>query len=48
MSAPPRGGAGREEARRTLAWNLRNSVSYTKDEMLMPGASMRGFANMKF
>ena len=28
--------------------NIRNSVSYTKDEVLMPGASVRAFANVKF
>ncbi len=28
--------------------DIRNSVSYTKDEVLMPGASMRVFANAKF
>jgi iron complex outermembrane receptor protein len=27
---------------------IRNSVSYTKDEVLMPGASVRAFANVKF
>jgi iron complex outermembrane recepter protein len=28
--------------------DIRNHVSYTKDEVLMPGASVRGFANVKF
>ena len=28
--------------------DIRNSVSYTKNEMLMPGASVRAFANVKF
>jgi iron complex outermembrane recepter protein len=28
--------------------DIRNSVSYTKDEVLMPGASVRAFANVKF
>ena len=28
--------------------NIRNHVSYTKDEVLMPGASVRAFANVKF
>jgi iron complex outermembrane receptor protein len=27
---------------------IRNSVSFTKDEVLMPGASVRAFANLKF
>jgi len=27
---------------------IRNHVSYTKDEVLMPGASVRAFANVKF
>jgi iron complex outermembrane recepter protein len=27
---------------------IRNSVSYTKDEVLMPGASVRVFANLKY
>ncbi len=28
--------------------NIRNSVSYTKDEVLMPGLGVRAFANFKF
>jgi iron complex outermembrane receptor protein len=28
--------------------DIRNHVSYTKDEVLMPGASVRAFANVKF
>ncbi len=28
--------------------DIRNSASYTKDEVLMPGASVRMFANLKF
>jgi iron complex outermembrane receptor protein len=28
--------------------DIRNSVSYTKDEVLLPGASVRAFANVKF
>jgi iron complex outermembrane receptor protein len=28
--------------------NMRNSVSYTKDEVLMPGLGVRAFANFKF
>ena len=28
--------------------DIRNRVSYTKDEVLMPGASVRAFANVKF
>ena len=28
--------------------DIRNSVSYTKDEVLMPGRSVRVFANVKF
>jgi iron complex outermembrane receptor protein len=28
--------------------DIRSSVSYTKDEVLMPGASVRLFANVKF
>jgi iron complex outermembrane recepter protein len=28
--------------------NIRNHVSYTKDEVLMPGASVRAFASVKF
>jgi iron complex outermembrane receptor protein len=28
--------------------DMRNSVSYTKDEVLLPGASVRAFANVKF
>jgi len=28
--------------------NIRNSVSYTKDEVLMPGLGVRAFANLKF
>jgi iron complex outermembrane receptor protein len=28
--------------------DIRNSVSYTKDEVLMPGRSVRVFANIKF
>jgi iron complex outermembrane receptor protein len=28
--------------------NMRNSVSYTKDEVLMPGIGVRAFANLKF
>jgi iron complex outermembrane receptor protein len=27
---------------------IRNAVSYTKDEVLMPGAGVRAFANVKF
>jgi iron complex outermembrane receptor protein len=27
---------------------IRNSVSYTKDEVLMPGASVRVFANLRY
>jgi iron complex outermembrane receptor protein len=28
--------------------DIRNSVSYTKDEVLMPGAGVRVFANVKY
>jgi iron complex outermembrane recepter protein len=28
--------------------NIRNSVSYTKDEVLLPGIGIRAFANLKF
>ena len=28
--------------------DIRNSVSYTKDEVLMPGIGVRAFANLKF
>jgi iron complex outermembrane receptor protein len=28
--------------------DIRNAVSYTKNEVLMPGASVRGFVNVKF
>ena len=28
--------------------DIRNHVSYTKNEVLMPGASLRAFANVKF
>ena len=28
--------------------NIRNHVSYTKNEVLMPGTSVRAFANVKF
>ena len=28
--------------------DIRNSVSYTKDEVLMPGLGVRAFANVKF
>lgn len=28
--------------------DIRNSVSYTKDEVLMPGAGVRVFANIKY
>ena len=28
--------------------NIRNHVSYTKNEVLMPGASVRAFANVRF
>ena len=28
--------------------DIRNSVSFTKDEVLMPGRSVRVFANVKF
>ena len=28
--------------------NIRNAVSYTKDEVLLPGLSVRAFANLKF
>jgi len=31
-----------------LNQNIRNSVSYTKDEVLLPGASVRAFANLRF
>jgi len=31
-----------------LNQDIRNHVSYTKDEVLMPGASVRAFANVKF
>ena len=31
-----------------LNQNIRNSVSYTKDEVLMPGIGVRAFANLKF
>jgi iron complex outermembrane recepter protein len=31
-----------------LNQDIRNHVSYTKDEVLMPGASVRGFATVKF
>jgi iron complex outermembrane receptor protein len=28
--------------------DIRNHVSYTKNEVLMPGASVRAFANVRF
>ena len=28
--------------------NIRNHVSYTKDQVLMPGLGVRAFANLKF
>jgi iron complex outermembrane recepter protein len=28
--------------------DIRNSVSYTKDEVLLPGASVRFFARVKY
>jgi iron complex outermembrane receptor protein len=28
--------------------NIRNHVSYTKDEVLLPGIGVRAFANLKF
>jgi iron complex outermembrane receptor protein len=28
--------------------NIRNSVSYTKNQVLMPGIGVRAFANLKF
>jgi iron complex outermembrane receptor protein len=28
--------------------DIRNAVSFTKDAVLMPGASVRAFANVKF
>ena len=28
--------------------NIRNSVSYTKDQVLLPGIGVRAFANLKF
>jgi iron complex outermembrane recepter protein len=28
--------------------NIRNSVSYTKNEVLLPGIGVRAFANLKF
>jgi iron complex outermembrane receptor protein len=28
--------------------DIRNSASYTKDAVLLPGASVRAFANVKF
>ena len=28
--------------------NIRNSVSYTKDQVLLPGLGVRAFANLKF
>ena len=28
--------------------DIRNHVSYTKDEVLMPGRGVRAFANLKF
>ena len=28
--------------------DIRNSVSYNKDQVLMPGMGVRAFANMKF
>jgi len=28
--------------------NIRNSVSYNKDEVLLPGIGVRAFANLKF
>jgi len=31
-----------------LNQNIRNSVSYTKDEVLLPGASVRLFATLKY
>jgi iron complex outermembrane receptor protein len=27
---------------------IRNAVSFTKDEVLLPGASVRAFVNLKF
>ena len=51
--ANPRPGMPREYTVGVVGNNLlnediRNHVSYTKDEVLMPGASVRGFANVKF
>ena len=31
-----------------LNQDIRNSVSYSKDEVLMPGASVRLFARLKY
>jgi iron complex outermembrane receptor protein len=31
-----------------LNQDIRNHVSYTKDEVLMPGASVRAFASLKY
>ena len=28
--------------------NIRNSTSYNKDEVLLPGIGVRAFANLKF
>ena len=28
--------------------DIRNSVSYTKDQVLLPGIGVRAFANLKF
>jgi iron complex outermembrane receptor protein len=28
--------------------NMRNSISYTKDEVLLPGIGVRAFVNLKF
>jgi iron complex outermembrane receptor protein len=51
--ASPRPGEPREFTVGLAGSNLlneaiRNSASYTKDEVLMPGASVRAFANVKF
>ncbi|MGB9369390.1 MAG: TonB-dependent receptor [Xanthobacteraceae bacterium] len=49
----PRPGESREftvglAGNNLLNEDIRNSVSYTKDQVLMPGASVRAFANVKF
>jgi iron complex outermembrane recepter protein len=39
---------GRRFPDNLLNENIRNSVSYNKDEVLLPGIGVRAFANLKF